>query len=244
MDAKVRTGLTAALLVLGCTGSAALAILLSRPAPYPKVEPSAQAGHYSPQRTPAETTDADRPAPSFEHVESAQPPRDGTVSANSVHMPRLEPPRADSARSVDDELAREESPRPEFDAVQVPGQDNHIVSKRKSKQSEPLEIIRDFITDHLLSDQSLKIWLYSDPQRVRFQRQKAVVLRVIYDIRAPQKTTPQDQLFLVQANEVKQWLNTEAWLAQVQRIQQTIAAQERALQASLSNQLAQRPQNC
>jgi hypothetical protein len=140
---------------------------------------------------------------------------------------------------------KDETTGPEFDPFQAPSPKNKIISqKRKSAQTIPLEIIRDFLTDRLQAGENLKIWIYSNPQPVRIKRKKAMVLRVVYEVRSRQRTEPRDQVFLLQDAEVKHSVDTAPWIARFRQAQPALSGEERAMQQALATQLAQRPVNC
>jgi hypothetical protein len=147
---------------------------------------------------------------------------------------------------------------PEFDSFRGEVPEARLDKRRKSGETEPIEIIRAFLTEQLASGEVLKFRIYSDPVRAVFARKRAVVLRVVYVVQGPKETRTRDQLFLVQEGEVRQWIDFEAWAALMRRKLAVLAAQQRAAEQAIAAQLAQqqvaqqnlagrlsqRPRNC
>jgi hypothetical protein len=140
------------------------------------------------------------------------PPEKSLTDLPKIQGPKPEQPTLSPLQPRVEQPIQEEPPSPEFDDFAPPSDALRVINRRPSSQTEPLEIIRDFLTDRLASGESLKIGLYSDPQRIKFKKKSAVVLRVLYEVRGETTATPKDQLFLVQDTEVKQWVDTERWL--------------------------------
>jgi hypothetical protein len=131
-----------------------------------------------------------------------------------------------------------------------------MVRERRRADTEPIEVIRAYLTERLAPGEVLKILVYSDPAPATFRRRKAVVLRVMYEVRGPEETKARDQLFLVQNGEVRSVVDFAYWLAQLQRevaARQVVAAElqrQAALQSvaypqtplqALASRLSQRP---
>jgi hypothetical protein len=129
---------------------------------------------------------------------------------------------------------------PEFDSFKAGVREARLDKQRKSGETEPIEIIRAFLTDQLASGEVLKIRIYSDPIRAVYKRKRAAVLRVVYDVQRPKEPTrTRDELFLLQEGEVRQWVDFAEWAALMRRKLEMLAAQQRAAQQAIAAQLAQ-----
>jgi hypothetical protein len=120
--------------------------------------------------------------------------------------------------------------------------DAQIATQPKSDLDKTLDAIQDFLEEKLDAKVSYEIKSYSDAQGIRFLGDKAVVLRVAYQLSDQQGgSASKDQLFLVHEGKVKQLVDFAAWQAEQQRIQQLLMAQLAALQQQQMAPLAQPP---
>jgi hypothetical protein len=174
--------------------------------------------------------------------------------------PLAEPARGGGKTNRVEKEDQSKAPLPEFDSFTSVQREGRLAKAKgqTSRETEPIEIIRAYLTEQLSPEESLKIQIYSDPILATFKRKRAVVLRVVYDIKDPMQTTTEDQLFLVQDWEVKDAVDFVTWRAKLERdlairaariraAQRAIAAmlaQQRAAQQALANQLSRRPGNC
>ena len=132
-------------------------------------------------------------------------------------------------------VARAQTKAPEAQRAKA-----QIVDQQRTDQKEPIEAVQDFLEGNLDANVSYQIRSYSGPQSVRFQRKKAAVLRVVYEVTdQPAGGATRDQLFLVQDGNVKQWVDFASWLAEQQEIQQLLIAQEIVIQQQQMAALAQ-----
>jgi hypothetical protein len=242
VDSKVQAGILAALITATVFLGLGLATIVTARARWNnKPNDSAQVAVTPTARTADYARQDDAISTSTEaNVTVRQvlaPPEKSLTDLPKIEEPKPEQPPVEQPN-------KEEPPSPDFDDFAQPSDAIRVINRRPSNQTEPLEVVRDFLTNRLASGESLKIGLYSDPQRIKFKKKGAVVLRVLYEVRGETTAAPKDQLFLVQDDEVKQWVDTERWLTQVRLVQQAAVAQERAMRQALATQLARRPTNC
>jgi hypothetical protein len=238
MDAKVRTGLAAAGVVVTLVGGLAACLALFRTKPDQAEKSVARPA------VAREVTPVSRPAPGPSLREEARSTA-GPARSNpgDADLPRLILPEA---RPVGLDL-----PPPAPEASPASGENDalpaKIVAQSQPEKKEAIDTIKEFLAGHLTGAQSFKVHRYSDPQRIRFKGQKAEVVRVIFTVSDSAGTErPADQLFLIQNGRVKQQANFTDWLAKVQyqqvyamALQQQVDA-ERQL-ASVEFALAQSP---
>jgi hypothetical protein len=252
---ETQLGLLAVAIVAAPVACGTLVVALCREPAASLPPDTGRAGLVDPQHPadPAppkiEVARADRPAApdAVEEVSAEvallpERPRLTAPAREPVRPPAAPTPPAKSP-AAQSKTAKEPAPapvqEPEFNPFTGPAQKAQIVRERRPVETEPIEIIRAYLTEQLAPGEALKILVYSDPVPATFKRKKAVVLRVVYEVRGPKETKAKDQLFLVQNGEVKQAVDFTYWVAQLQRELAALAARQQAAQLVVAAQLQQ-----
>lgn len=223
MSGEAKAGFLAAGLVVGLAATLGIGLSLISRAPVAQVS-----GDEKPLF---------RPQPAFKAIIRKETPP--ALSAAPEEPPPVlsleEPTLPDLAPIPDLDVPKSSRPIPS---------ERTIASERK-KPKAAIEVIRDYLTEHLTDAMTFEFVKYSDPPSpVKFKGDRASVVRVIYKVQAaPARESNFDQLFLVQSQEVKQQVNFSDWLAAVQRVQaemarrQQLAMQQAAQEEMLAQQM-------
>jgi hypothetical protein len=181
---------------------------------------------------------AQQPAPHGDEVAlRAQPDRpgeDGAPAPDADGPPESAPWEDDFAvragskspsRTPGGHATRRRRPE-EQGARPAPSEGQHLPA-RKSEKSQPIEIIWTFLGVRRAAGEVFHIQVYSDLIATTFEDRDAVVVRVIYEVRGRGIVIVRDQLFLIQDEEVVQWVDFEVWLAHFQTTLAALAARQR-----------------